>query len=90
MTRESGWFATACRIVAEPEQLGNRAGGVFRQRVLAEDGGGGERDGQAGRFGDLLPGEVFVDFGIDRGRGEGLSGGGVELRVHHGIGFPFG
>lgn len=52
--------------------------------MLAEHRRGDEGDGQAGRVGDLLPGEVLAALGVDGGGGQGLAGGGVELGVDHG------
>ncbi|MDF9801608.1 hypothetical protein M2436_000155 [Streptomyces sp. HB372] len=55
--------------------------------MLAEYGGGDEGDGEVRGFGDLLPGQVLADLGVNGLGGQGLTGGVVELGVHHEMGF---
>ncbi|GAA1043793.1 hypothetical protein GCM10009566_55810 [Streptomyces murinus] len=71
-------------VRVEAQQVGDGVGGVLGQGVLAEDGGGGEGDREAGGVGDLLPGEVLARLRLDGGGGQELTGGGVELGVDHG------
>ena len=68
---------------SRPSSSATASADVCGQGVLAEHGGGDEGRRQPGGVGDLLPGQVLAGLGVDRGDGEGLAGGGVELGVRH-------
>ncbi|MOA53990.1 hypothetical protein D3C78_1775310 [compost metagenome] len=60
-------------------------GGVFRQRVLTEQGSGDVRQAQAGVVGEILPRQIFACLGVENAGGQGQAGVVVGVGLLHGV-----
>ncbi|MNV85439.1 hypothetical protein D3C71_1794010 [compost metagenome] len=62
-------------IFIQIQLLCHHAGGLFRQRMLAQQGGGDERQTQASALVNRFEGQVFADLGHHNGVGQGFARG---------------
>jgi len=70
---------------AQTQPLSDDFRSGFRQRMLAEQGGGDEGKAQTSAIGQLLPGEVLAHLGVDDGGGQFLARSLGVLGMNHGV-----